>query len=327
MKIFFSILFIFVLFAGTACEQQDVVVSHQPMIATVEKVPWNTEYSDGLELRTPRYRIFTTATANQSLINYLPGFMEAAYQNYLELTQLPDKKIPELMPIYVMASRQEWTELTKSIFSGNGGVYTSIQAGGYCHKGICVLWDMGGTGTFAVSSHEGLHQLFSKRMRNHLPMWLEEGLCSCAEGYRIRGDTVAFDPSYNTSRFNNLRAAILQGYWIEISKLLPMDAGDVAGGFTEKAVGYYGQLWALSRFIREHDEYSKGLARLLADAEAGKFHLALNVPPHALTELQLRGKIYNQTISEPVFRKYICDDLDKFEAEFKTYARGLVRLR
>ena len=106
-----------------------------------------------------------------------------------------------------------------------------------------------------------------------------------------------------------------------------MDGGDVARDFTERAVGYYGQLWALAMFIRSDPEYRSGMARLLADAEAGRLHEALKVPPQALTELQLRGRIYNRTISEPLFRHYICEDLDAFERQYVAFAKQLAGLK
>ena len=39
-------------------------------------------------------------------------------------------------------------------------------------------WDMGGIGTLGTASHEGLHQFLACRMKDHLPMWVEEGLCT-----------------------------------------------------------------------------------------------------------------------------------------------------
>ena len=179
----------------------------------------------------------------------------------------------------------------------------------------------------SVASHEGLHQLFAHRLADRLPMWLEEGLCTTAEGYAILGETVRFTPNRNVKRFNHLRNAIIQDYWIELPKLLPMDAGDaVAGQFVEKAVGYYGQLWALVQFIRSRPDYNAGMKRMFADAVAGRLHEAMGVPRPAFEQLRLRGRIYNRSVAEPFFRYYIDDDLEGFEIEYKAFARRLTQL-
>ena len=289
------------------------------MLISVEKEPWDADGARGLAIYSERHRIFTTSS-NRLLVEYLPGFMAAAHDNYLVLTGLSDRPLPKRMPIYLMGTREQWASLTRSIFGTRARMPLSIEAGGYCHKGVCVFWDIGGLGTLSVSAHEGLHQFLHHRMKNQLPMWLEEGLCASAEGYEIFEDTVRFTPTDNASRLSNLRKAIVQDYWIPADKLLPMDAGDVIGGFTEKAVGYYGQLWALVGFLRSRDDYRAGLARLIADAEAGRLHVAMKLPADALPKLRRRGRAYNRTVSQPLFRYYITDDLATFEREYRAFA-------
>ena len=97
-------------------------------------------------------------------------------------------------------------------------------------------------------------------------------------------------------------------------------------GHTSQAVGYYGQLWALVQFLRSREDYRAGLSRLIADAEAGRLHVAMKVPAPALAQLRRRGRAYNRTVSEPFFRYYITDDLDTFEREFRAFAEKLVSL-
>jgi len=295
------------------------------MRTAVHRRPWNTGYGSGVELTTKHYRIYTTANSHV-LLTYLPGFMEAAYQNYLKLTNLPDRLPTEPMPIYMLGTRDEWAALTRSVTGQNAGIYLSIEVGGYCYRGVCVFWETGGMSSLAIAAHEALHQFFHHRLSGHLPVWLEEGMCVTAEGYRIDGETVSFTPDRNTVRFNNLRTAIVQGRWIPLKKLLPMDPGDVVTHSTEHAVGYYGQLWALVKFIRSRPEYRAGLERMLADAEAGRFHEALGLPARAIGELQLRGRIYNRTVSEPLFRHYITTDLAGFEREYLAFAYKLTKL-
>ncbi len=296
------------------------------MIVQTHVEPWNSDSSQGQAITTDHYRIFTTSR-NRALLKYIPGFMEAAHDNYLSLTGLPSLPPPEPMPIYLMGNRNEWAALTKAITKGQSNIYLSISAGGYCFRGVCVFWDLGGLGTMSVASHEGMHQFLSRRLVDRLPMWLEEGFGATAEGYEIIGDTVKFTPARNVSRFNHLRNAIVQNYWISIETLLPMDSGDaISRNFTEKAVGYYGQLWALVQFIRSVPAYHVGLKRLFADAAAGRLHEAMGVPRHAFKQLHRMGRIYNRTVAEPYFKYYISDDLPAFEKQFKAFARKLVQI-
>ncbi len=323
MKALYISLLITVLLTPAGCEPS-TIARGTPMITAVRRESWQSPYSSGYMLTTKHYRIFTTARS-YAIRTYLPGFMEAAYRNYLALTGLADSPAAGSMPIYMLGSRREWAALTKTVLGAGSGAL-NIEAGGYCHRGICVFWEMGGTGTLSVASHEGLHQFFHHRLRNQLPMWLEEGLCTQAEGYRIRGDSVLFTPANNPGRFNALRAAIVNDRWIPLDRLLPMDSLDAIVGGTERAVGYYGQLWALVQFIRSDESYRLGLERILADAVAGRLHVAMKVPASALMRLRARGRAYNRTVSEPLFRHYIFADLPAFERRYAAFAKKLAKL-
>ncbi len=308
---------------GCQSPQQPKGVS---LVTRVDRAPWTADGSVGELLTTRNYRIYTTAR-NPVLVRYLPGFMEAAYQNYLAVTRLPDIRTDEKMPIYMMGSRPEWVVLTKNVIGpAQQNVYLSIRAGGYCYKGVGVFWDMGGLGTFSVAAHEGLHQFFHHRLVDRLPMWAEEGLCVSAEGHEIFKGAVRFTPDQNVSRLTSLRDAILKEYWKPIAQLLPLDAGDVSVRTTEEAVAYYAQLWALSRMLRNSPTYGSGFRRMISDAHQGSMHQAIGVPASAMAELRKRGRLYNRTISQPVFQYYITGDLDKFEREFRDYARQLADL-
>ena len=297
----------------------------EPLATQVQRIPWDNPRGHGLQLVTANYRIFTTAN-NQNIVSILPGFMEASYRNYLRILNLREKPGSKRMPIYVFGTREEWAALTRSVLGEHAGKPLMIESGGYCYKDVCVLWEIGGLGTLLVAAHEGMHQFLHHRLADQLPMWLEEGLCTQAEGYEVEGRRVRFSPKLNISRNVDLEQAIVRRFWIPIDRLLPMDSGDAIGPYVERAVGYYGQLWALVQFIRSDQHYSAGLDRLLRDAEAGSLNEALGVPRGALQELRLRGRVYNQTVSEPLFRHYICDDLKAFEKRFKHFATKLAKL-
>jgi hypothetical protein len=223
-----------------------------------------------------------------------------------------------------MGTRKDWEALTISRF-GEKAPMLSIEAGGYCHEKVCVLWDMGGLGTLSTASHETMHQFLAYRMKNALPMWLEEGVCTLCEGYEITRDRVVFTQDKNASRFGTLRGMLMQNHWTPLEKLLPLDAGDVVTRPAEEAVGYYGQLWALALMLRT-PKYRPGLERLMADAEQGKL-LGGTLDKLRAEGVQSGTKLYNRTISAPVFRQYIATDLAAFDREYRAFAEKLAHSR
>jgi hypothetical protein len=158
-------------------------------------------------------------------------------------------------------------------------------------------------------------------------MWLEEGLCTVAEGYDISGSTVAFTPRRNSMRFTDLRTAVIQGRWIPLEKLLSMDSGEAIGaGNNTEAVGYYGQLWSLAQFILSNDQYREGLASLMADAEVGNFAKALDMNRQQFGQLPPGSRAYNKAVSAPIFQRYISRDLQAFDRDYRQFAKKLARL-
>jgi hypothetical protein len=309
--------------AGLAgCQPDGPDTQAASLLTDVRTDAWDTPYGPGRRLVTPHYEIYTTV-GGKNLARFLPGFMEAANDYYLRLTGLPARRAGERLTVYMLADRQQWTALMKH---RTGRVF-DIHAGGLCINGVCVFWDIGMLRSLSVAAHEGLHQFFHYRLKDRLPMWLEEGLCTTAEGYRLEGHSVVFTPRKNLSRFTDLRNAIVSQRWRSLDELLPLHSAEVAEGHDpERAVGYYGQLWALAHFLRTTEPYRSGLRRLLADAEAGRLHRALDLPPEAIAKLRRRPTIYNRTVSRPLFEHYITDDLDAFERQYRDYAVKLAGL-
>ena len=313
--------------AGCGNRETTVQPTSYPIVIDSDNRPWDTPHSKGQMLVTDHYRIYTTIR-RRPLREYLPGLMEASHNRYLDLTGLSDRPSDKRMPMYVMATRPEWAALTTARLGKRAGAILSITAGGYCYAGVCVLWDIGPRATLSVAAHEGLHQFFSHRLTQSLPMWLEEGICVLAEGHHVHKGSLVFTPKNNPSRITALRNAIVNRHWIEIAKLLPMDAGDAVGtGIAEKAVGYYGQVWALSMFIRSVPKYNKGMQRMISDAQNGRMHLAMGLTAKALADLKRHGRAYNRTVSTPLFKHYISNDPETFDKEYLAFSRKLAGLK
>ena len=283
----------------------------------VERANWSFGNRTGQALSTTHYNIYTTS-GNRNLLNWLPGFLERAHENDLRLTGLPAERLARPAPVYLLSDRNQWTAMTEKMTGPDAAIYLSLENGGYCFRGSCVLWDMGHVATFGVAAHECMHQLLQQRLRDPLPAWVEEGLCSLAEGFALRADTVRFDPTTNPQRLTNLRDIISQDRWTPLAKLLASDASDYLGN-GPTAPDYYAQLWAMMNYIRSEPRYRAGLERLLAQAAAGQLRKEIKTTARS-------GREYVLTSSVPAFRHYIDANLAVFEKEFRAYAKGLAKM-
>lgn len=314
-----------VLLAAAGCAARPQVQA-TPLARDFAVQPWNWGDLPGQRLLSEHYEIFTTSRSSE-VLRYLPGFLEAAHANYLRLTGLGDVPARRRMGVYMMASREQWVDLTRSALGPRAELFLAIQAGGYCYDGVCVFWDSGGVGTWSVAAHEGMHQFCSARLRDRLPMWLEEGLATLAEGFQMNGPAVAFTPDRNSGRFGDLRNAIIQGWWVPLPQLLAMDGGDaVQDSRPGKATGYYGQVWALAVLLSGEPELRARRDRLLGDAEAGRLGEAMGLAPQSLAALRRAGRAYNRAVSTRLFRHYVADDLAAFEQQYRAFARRLAKL-
>ncbi len=309
---------------GAGCEEgagsaaPSPLADSEPAALSIESVsrPWPLHYTRGQVISTAHYRIYTTSR-NTRLLKQFPAFMEAAHARYLRLTGLEDRPAGEAKVIYVMGTQREWLELTRHVI----GREVPVSAGGYCYEKTCFFWDVGIRRTFSVGAHEGMHQFFRHRLRDPLPMWLEEGLCTLCEGYRIDRDSVRFSVSGNHDRARDLSRAITSDYWLRLRRLLPMHSMEAMKlGVAERVVAYYGQLWALTQMLLAEPEYRRGLRALLADAQRGALHEALGMSRRRFDRLRRDGLRVNREISIPLFRHYIDADLDRFEGEFRRFA-------
>ena len=63
---------------------------------------------------TEHYRIYTT-TKNPTVLDYLPGFRQAARANYHAITGLAPTSSARSMSVYMFATRQQWVVMTDRI--------------------------------------------------------------------------------------------------------------------------------------------------------------------------------------------------------------------
>ena len=302
--------------AACGCEEQKPAQMEYPtasLSTPIHETSWGKE---GICLQTPHYKIYTTIEGRRIDV-VLPGFMESAYHLYEYLTNSspnPDYTLP----MYMLASRQEWAIMTQKLF-GNIGPDNFIENGGYTYRGVTVCYDIGGMNTFSVAAHEGLHQYLWYFYKNRLPLWAEEGLATQCEGFITTNTSVRFTPQENMMRFDSLRTAIKNNDWLPIEKLLVTTSRKQLGQGELYGLGYYGQLYVLVRFIRNHKIYGPRWAKMLDDAKNGKFSKIFGDKT-----MTLSPAAYYQAIAVKSFRHYINPDLQAFEREFHDYAQKVV---
>ncbi len=300
-------------------EPQPTPTSSRSLSTPFSSAVWDTPFGQGQKIATQHYDIYTTVH-DPSLLATLPGFMEAAFQNYLVIVQ-DDFPLSKRLPMYMMASRAEWAALTTNRF-GQAGPARVVENGGYTFQGVTVCWAIGRTATLSVASHEGMHQFLYNTLKNRLPLWAEEGLATTSEGFILDRGVVRFTPDQNLMRLSDLRTSIINGTWIDLPTLLTTNTAAVAqAGSETKTVGYYGQLYALMTFLRHSEIYGPKWRALFQAARDGKFSDVLSQG-----QLQMQGLYYYRLTGEPLFKHYITEDLAAFEADFQRYARQLVKL-
>jgi hypothetical protein len=287
------------------------------LAAPVRREPWAGQR--GVVLVTPNYNIYTTY-AGEHFRSRVGGFMEAALTEYSRL--VPARQpLTAPMPIYMLATRNEWSRMTQQLFGRNATPAIRIENGAYTVRGVVVGWPIGGISTWAVLAHEGMHQYLHYALADRLPLWAEESLTTACEGFVFRGDTILFTPGHNVIRLADLRRGILAGRWMPMATLLGSDVGASLQESQQDVLAVYGQWYALGVFLRSDPRYRDGWAKMLADAAEGRFADVLG-----RRTVSLPGSLYHRAAGVKLFEHYIDEDLGRFEKRFIAFARKLARI-
>lgn len=276
---------------------------------------------NGIHLQTDHYDLYVTAK-DDLLMAYLPTFLETAFVEYSKLAP-PSNDAQKRMASYLFDNRGQWAAFTRRFSPARANVYLHIKAGGYMDHATAttVIWDLGRDRTLALLAHEGMHQYFAAHFPEPVAAWLNEGLATQWESFDLKGPYPTFTPRRNYHRTNGLREALTSDVgWIPLKQLLAMHAGQAVVQTGQTTRGYYAQVWALVLFMREGNDgaYSDKLVQLLADAGTQRLKITIKAYRAFTPEA---GNIPD---AEVMFRRYITEDLDGFEQEFRAFAEGLV---
>jgi hypothetical protein len=269
-----------------------------------ETEPWTFANAPGYRVTTTHYEIYTTLR-DQVLRDALPGFVEAAYENYARLVP-PAHADAQRMKVYLFASRGQFEAFTRRFTGPRARVFLQVRNGGYSERGVSVIEYVAHEITFPLFAHEGFHQYLYHYVNARIPAWLNEGLAVYCEGQRWGAQGIKeFDPWYNPMRRNDLAAGLAGNRLYKLRRLLETDAGRIIAGSNQAVATYYGQVWALLLFLREGagGKYAAGFQRLLNSLNAVGSQRPVLSP------------------GEDLFRNYISEDLDTVEREYLDFMR------
>ncbi|MCK4341534.1 MAG: hypothetical protein KAY37_07425 [Phycisphaerae bacterium] len=285
-----------------------------------ESEPWKFGPAQGRKLTTEHYAIYTTMR-DQMLLDALPDFVEAAYENYRQL--LPPAHEPtQRMKVYLFVSRGHWVAFTRKYTGSRAKAFLRVRNGGYSERGVSVIEYVAHQITFPIFAHEGFHQYLYHHVNTRIPAWLNEGLAVCCEGQRwgnYKGEygVKEFDPWYNPSRRNVLAQALISNHLHSLRKLLETHPGEVIEGSSKSINTYYAQVWALILFLREgaDGKYAADFERMLDKLDEVELEQYARAA-HIWSEQET----FN--FGEALFRNFITEDLKTFEREYFAFMRA-----
>ena len=293
-------------------------------LPAVKKVTtWENKYAPGITIYTNHYKIHTTLM-EPLMLRQLPGFIEAAHDSYQR--QLPNPiKTRTILTVYLFATRPQWEQFTNEFAAPNGPAYIKIKRGAYYLNGSCVAYNIGRAASFSVIAHEGWHQFTSKHFAYRLPSWLDEGIATLFEASKYDGGKFNFYPDRNGGRLGSLRKTLIEGNMIPLEKLITLNPGQVVSD-TSAVIAFYGQSYALVRFLRE-DGYGKRLKRfhsMMTGALRGTWPL-----PEQLRKIASDRNIpmtnrWNEFISPKLFEMYLEQTPEELEAEYTAFCKKIV---
>lgn len=285
--------------------------------------PWTFTGKVGRTITTPSYRLFTTVDWPW-MLDAMPAFLESALQHYCTALG-PLNRPAAAMDTYMMSTRPQWLDLCRSILGPDDRSFEQIQRGGVTLGGRALLYNVGPRDTFSLVAHEGWHQFSQTVFRDPLPVWLEEGIATYMEGYRWNRQRTAaeFQPWRNFERFDALRKASDRNNLVSLEELFNTTPQDELARSDERALTYYGQVWALVHFLHEGEggKYAQGLADALADASRSRLthQIGSVLGSQAARSHMLRRR------GPQVFEAYCTTDLKAASVEYRAFISSVVK--
>ncbi len=259
---------------------QTETIQSSPTIVTpvsVIKKEWSYFGEEGVQFVTPNWNIRTTIPVPR-IVDSLPDFYDDLLHHYTTVFgELPYPQ--KAIDVFIFANETQWKRKLHEILGNGAEEWYSLGRGGLTVDGIGVLYHLDKRGrsrvTLRIAAHEGWHQYAEAVLIDPLPTWLDEGIGTWMEGFRIRSGETIFMPASNWDRLSTLRKIVSADRLDSLDFLINADPSALLSTGRTNLLGYYAQLWAFTSFILEFDEgkYRPALRRLLKAALAGNLRM------------------------------------------------------
>jgi hypothetical protein len=260
-----------------ACSSQNSTTVHSsPTVVDLPKVvksKWYFDGEEGVQFVTPNWNIHTTISIPR-IVDSLPDFYSDLLGHYTTVfgdLPYPQKRID----VFMFATETQWQLKLREMLGADAKDWYSLGRGGLTVDGTGVLYHLDKRGrsrvTLRIAAHEGWHQYAEAVFENCLPTWLDEGIGTWMEGFRIRNGEVNFTPASNWDRLSTLRKIVSADKLDSLNTLLTSEPSALLSTGRSTLLSYYAQLWALTSFIVEFDngKYLPRLHAVLASALEG----------------------------------------------------------
>jgi hypothetical protein len=250
----------------------------------VTVAPWTCLGFEGVKLSSRHWDICTTIRI-PTLCQQLPQAMEAALAHMRETLGGPELTLPcprAPMTTCLMSDRRQWSNLARVLHPEHAEAMEGLSRGGFTAEGVALLYDIDRRehcrNTIALALHEGWHQYAQTALRAPLEPWLDEGLATIMEGYRLTVDGPVIDHDANRQRKRRAWWLFRRGRMPSVDTLLAGDPHEAMDRGRTALLDYYAQAWAFMRFMLDDPDRARAVRDVLAAAVDGT-RKPIDLPP------------------------------------------------
>lgn len=269
--------FILVFPSCTKVETESPFAVSYEQQGTMMELPWQFSGDQGERFLSDVWDIKTTLKYDH-IVSSLPMFYDALIQRYT--TAFGDFPYPtKRMDVFLFATEDQWRIKMYELLGAEAKQWFKLESGGITIDGTAVLYHLDRRGrsrvTLRIAAHEGWHQYAETTFKASLPTWLDEGIGTWMEGFRLRRGSVQFTPRSNWDRLTTLRTIVQSGRMYTLEELMQSEPSELLADSRNSLLGYYAQLWGLVSFIIEYEDgkYFPALQHILQTAVDGTIHV------------------------------------------------------
>jgi hypothetical protein len=284
-----ALLILMLLLSGScvAFRKESTVNATLTVAPEVTRSTWMFMGNEGVVFKSPYWEIHSTIQ-NAQIVDALPDFYADLLEHYTTVFgELPYPK--RRIDVFLFADKIQWQQKLEQMMGNDAKEWFSLGRGGLTIDGVAVLYHLDSRGrsrvTLRIAAHEGWHQYAESVFINCLPTWLDEGIGTWMEGFRIRSGKVRFTPSSNWDRLSTLRKIVSNKRLESLDSLMKSDPSTLLATGRTTLLAYYAQLWAFTSFIVEYEngKYMPALRSVLNSALAGTLRTPRGGWLHAFT--------------------------------------------